>query len=65
MAGQLSMSSHLHDFMFDVNYSIGKESVFTLIDQEQIAPFPPIAGILLLSDGTDFLLSDGETLSLV
>lgn len=58
------MSSHLHDFMFDVNFGMGSESVFTLKDQEQIAPFPPIEGYLLLTDHTPLLLTDGERLAL-
>lgn len=58
------MSSHQHDFMFDTNFAFGSESVFTLIDHEEIAPFPPIEGVLLLTDLTDFLLTTGETLSL-
>lgn len=58
------MPSHLHDFMFDVNFSIGRESVFTLVDQEELAPFPPIEGVLLLTDETPILLTDGTFLSL-
>ena len=58
------MSSHQHDFMFDVNFAFGSESVFTLVDHEEIAPFPPIEGVLLLTDNTYFLLTTGETLSL-
>lgn len=58
------MNSHEHYFMFDVNFSIGSESVFTLVDHEELAPFPPIEGILLLTDTSDFLLTTGETLSL-
>jgi hypothetical protein len=50
--------------MFDTNFAFGSESVFTLIDHEEIAPFPPIEGVLLLTDLTDFLLTTGETLSL-
>jgi hypothetical protein len=52
------MSSHLHDFMFDVNFSMGRESVFTLVDQEEIGSFPPIEGYLLLTDLTPILLTD-------
>jgi hypothetical protein len=50
--------------MFDTNFGFGNESVFTLVDQEELAPFPPIEGELLLTDDTFFLLTDGETLSL-
>ncbi len=58
------MPSLLHDFMFDVNFSFGEESVFTLVDHEQIAPFPPIEGYFLLTDNTPFLLTDLENLAL-
>ena len=58
------MPSHLHDFMFDVNFSMGRESVFTLVDQEELAPFPPIEGYLLETDGTPLLLTTGEFLAL-
>lgn len=58
------MSSHQHDFMFDTNFAFGTESVFTLVDHEALAPFPPIEGVLLLTDNTFFLLTDLETLSL-
>lgn len=52
------MPSHLHDFMFDVNFSLGRESVFTLVDQEEIGPFPPVEGYFLETDGTPILLTD-------
>jgi hypothetical protein len=59
------MPSLAHDFMFDVNFGLGNESVFTLVDQEEIAPLPPIEQYFLLLDGTDFLLLDGENLLLL
>ena len=58
------MPNHQHDFMFDVNFDAGVESVFTLVDQQATAPLPPILGVLLLTDNTYFLLTDLETLSL-
>ncbi len=58
------MSSHLHTFMFDVQFGMGSESVFTLKDQEEITPFPPIEGYLLETDNTPLLLTTGEFLAL-
>lgn len=59
------MSKILDQFLFDVNYGFGSDSVFTLIDVE-IGNFPPpIEGYFLLLDGTNFLLLDGENLTLL
>lgn len=58
------MSSNLHGFMFDINFGLGSESVFTLIDQEELAPFPPDEGYLLETDNTPILLTDGTFLDL-
>jgi len=58
------MPSHLHDFMFDVNFGLGSESVFCPIENiEGMAP-PPIEGYLLLTDNTPFLLTDLEPMAL-
>jgi len=59
------MPSILDTFYFDVNYSLGSDSVFTLVDREEIAPFPPPEGYFLLLDGTDFLLLNGQNLDLL
>lgn len=59
------MPSILDQFEFDVNYGMANDSVFTLVDVETIAPFPPILGYFLLLDGTNFLLLDGENLALL
>jgi hypothetical protein len=59
------MPSILEQFNFDVNYGFGSDSVFTLIDKEELAPFPPIEGYFLLLDNTNFLLLDGENLTLL
>lgn len=58
------MSSPIHDFMFDVNFGFGTESVFTLFDTEEIAPFPPILGYLLQTDNTPLLQTDGTPIAL-
>lgn len=58
------MPSYLHDYMFDTNFNFGEESVFTLFDQVSIAPFPPIEGYLLETDGTPLLLTTGAFLAL-
>lgn len=58
------MPSYLHDYMFDTNFGFGDESVFTLFDQTELSPFPPIEGVLLLTDETPILLTDGTFLSL-
>lgn len=54
-----------HDFMFDPNFAIATESVFTLVDHEQTPPFPPILGFFLLLDGSNFLLLNGQNLTLL
>lgn len=60
------MPSSLHEFMFDVNFSLGDESVFTYVDDTAGSPVPPpIVGDFLLLDGTNFLLLDGENLALL
>lgn len=60
------MPAHNHDFMFDTNFGFGEESVFTLVDQVgDETPTPPIEGYFLLLDGTNFLLLDGEDLTLL
>ncbi len=59
------MPSALHDFLFDVNFSVSNESVYTLVDQTAGSPLPPIEGYFLLLDNTNFLLLDGENLTLL
>ena len=59
------MPQHEHDFMFDPNFALGSESVFTLVDQEMLAPFPPIEGYFLLLNGGNFLLLNGQNLTLL
>jgi hypothetical protein len=54
-----------HEFMFDPNFALGTESVFTLVDHEEIAPFPPIVGYFLLLNGGNFLLLNGQNLTLL
>ena len=66
MASELSIMSILeHPFVFDVNYSFGEESVFTLVDETAGSPLPPIEGYFLLLDGTNFLLLNGQNLTLL
>ncbi len=59
------MPSNLHDFFFDVHFNLGKDSVFTLIDDEIGTSPPPIEGFFLLLDGTHFLLLNGQDLTLL
>lgn len=59
------MPSILDQFFFDTNYDFGEDGVFTLIDKESMPPLPPIVGYFLLLDNTNFLLLDGENLSLL
>ena len=58
------MSSYLHGFMFDENFGMATESVFTLVDYSSTPPLPPVEGYLLLTDETNFLLTDLENLAL-
>ncbi len=59
------MPSYEHIFFFDVNFALGNESVFTLVDHVEMAPFPPNEGYFLLLDGTNFLLLNGQNLTLL
>ena len=52
------------DYLFNPKFNIGTSSVYTQITELYTPTPPPVEGVLLISDGTDFLLSDGETLSL-
>lgn len=59
------MPSILHDFFFDVNFNLGIDSVFTLIDDEIGTKPPPIEGFFLLLNGGNFLLLNGQNLTLL
>ena len=59
------MSSHQHDFMFDTNFAIGSESVFTLVDHEESVPSPPVQSVFLLLECGPFLLLDGGDFNLL
>lgn len=59
------MPTNLDTFFFDVNYGLGNDSVFTVVDQEEIAPLPPIEGFFLLLNGGNFLLLNGQNLVLL
>jgi hypothetical protein len=59
------MSTEFNPFLFDVNFGFGADSIFTTGEQEGNPPMPPIEGYFLLLDGTNFLLLDGEDLTLL
>jgi hypothetical protein len=59
------MPSPNHQFLFDVNFNVGNESVFNQESVNEGTPFPPVEGYFLLLDGTNFLLLDGENLTLL
>jgi|HubBroStandDraft_2_1064218.scaffolds.fasta_scaffold01505_17 hypothetical protein len=60
------MPTNLDDFYFDVNYGMGTDSVFTLIDKLEAGINPPPAeGYFLLLNGQDFLLLNGQNLALL
>lgn len=60
------MPNNLDDFFFDVNYGLGSDSAFTLIDKIEAGTNPPPPeGYFLLLDNTNFLLLDGENLGLL
>ena len=66
MADEKYVMSNIADkFFFDINYGFGRDSVFTLIDDEISSLPPPIEEFFLLLDGTPFLLLDGENLTLL
>ena len=54
-----------HNFRVDKTIRFGTDSVFKKITHFEYNPIPPpIEGYLLLTDLTNFLLTDLETLSL-
>jgi hypothetical protein len=55
------MPTHSFPFIFDENFGIANDSIFTLIDEEAVFPLPPIGGFLLETDDTPLLLSDGSS----
>lgn len=60
------MPTNLDTFFFDVNYGLGSDSVFTLIDKEEAgANPPPPLGYFNLLDNTPFQLLDGENMTLL
>ena len=63
------MPSYLHDFLFDVNFNLGEESVFSLYDDYEVPPLPPIEGYFLylkFAFGSfDFGLLNGQNLALL
>lgn len=52
-------------FGFQPNFNFAVDSVFTQIDHELKAPFPPVVGNFLLLDNSNFLLLDGTNLTLL
>ena len=59
------MPSPTHDFIFDVNFAFGDESVFTETDDELAPPFPPVIGFFLYLTGAPFTLLNGQNLALL
>lgn len=59
------MPSTLDQFIFDVNYALASDSVFTLVRESDTNVIPPVEDDFLLLDGTNFLLLDGENLALL
>lgn len=59
------MPSHVHTQYFDVNFSLGDESVFTLKTDNENIPLPPIEGYFLWLDNTPVFLLDGEHMTLL
>ena len=52
------MPSSLHDFLFDVNFGFGNESIFAPIESGPGTAPPTLENTLLLSDGNNLVLSD-------
>jgi hypothetical protein len=55
-----------YQFAFDINFSFGRDSVFTEVNNDSFgeSPVPPSDDFLLLTDGTNFLLTDSTFLVL-
>jgi len=47
-------------FGFDINFSFGREGVFSVVNNEAAGSEPPVSGTFLLLDDTSFLLLSGE-----
>lgn len=60
------MPSNLDTFYFDVNFGCGSDGVFSLIDKEESGTNPPPdEGFFLLLDNSNFLLLNGQNLTLL
>lgn len=61
----LRRNDNCHNLKIDKIFRFATDSVFRQNPQPEYTPNPPPeVGVLLLTDGTDFLLTTGETLSL-
>ena len=60
------MPTNLDAFYFDVNYGLGTDSVFTLVDREEsgINP-PPPEGYFNLLTNLPFMLLNGQNMDLL
>ena len=64
------MSNTKNNFVFSPNFNFGttnmvNENVFTHIEGDEGAPFPPVSGNMNLLDNTPMLLLDGTDMLLI
>lgn len=54
-------------FEFDINFSFGRDSVYTKVNAEfdDINPPPPVSGYFLELQGGPFLLLNGQDMALL
>jgi hypothetical protein len=65
MWGYPYMPFHIHEFLFDANFNVGTESVYTQVNTDMGPPFPKVEGFFLELNGGDFLLLNGQNLNLL
>lgn len=59
------MQSRTHNFIFDANFNLATENLLVQKYPSEGTPFPPVEGYFLLLDNTNFLLLNGQNLTLL
>lgn len=59
------MPYHIHEHYFNPNFNIGKDSVFTQVNDNYKPPPTPVEGYFLYLAGPPFTLLNGQNLALL
>lgn len=52
------MQSHIHDFLFDVNYQFDKDNIFLARNNDFYIPVPPPGDYFMITEGGDFMITE-------